>query len=339
MRVMQIMAGAHVGGAEAFFERMVIALHRAGLAQQVVIRRDAARAGRLAAAGLTPRELSFGGPLDFATKAALKRMLAEEAPALAVVWMRRAAQKTPRSRAVLLGRLGGYYDLRAFSHCDHLIANTQDIAAYIRRSGWPEARVHYLPNFVADARERPVPRSALATGEGPLLLALGRLHRNKGFDVLLRALASLPEASLWLAGEGPEAQALRALAEGLGVSARVRFLGWREDAAALMAAADIVVVPSRHEPLGNVVIEAWAQERPVVAAASEGPAALIRDGENGLLVAPDEAAALAAAIDRLLNDRALAKRLAEGGRSAYEAEFTEAKVVTRWLDLFHQIAA
>jgi glycosyltransferase involved in cell wall biosynthesis len=336
---MQIMAGARFGGAEAFFERMVIALHRAGLSQHVVIRREAARAERLAAAGLAPRELSFGGPFDFATRRALGRMLERESPEIAVVWMRRAAQKTPRSRAVLVGRLGGYYGLQSFAHCDHLIANTQDIATYIRGNGWPESRVHYLPNFVAAARVPPVPRGSLATGEGPLLLALGRLHRNKGFDVLMQALASLPNATLWLAGEGPEAHALRALAQRLGVSARVRFLGWREDTAALMAAADIVAVPSRHEPLGNVVIEAWAQERPVVAAASRGPAALIRDGETGLLVAPEDASALADAIGALLKDAALAKRLAEGGRRAYEAAFTEEKVVTRWLELFYQIAA
>jgi glycosyltransferase involved in cell wall biosynthesis len=334
---MQIMAGAERGGAERFFERMVLALQRAGVVQDVVIRRNAARAARLAAAGLSPRELRFGGALDFSTTPALKRMLKAQAPDVAIAWMQRAAQKTPRSKAVLAGRLGGYYSLKYFAKCDHLIGNTKDIVSYICRSGWPESRAHYLPNFVDDAKATPAARGAQSSGEGPLLLALGRLHRNKGFDVLMHALASLPNATLWLAGEGPEAEALRALAKKLGVSTHVRFLGWRDDTASLMAAADVVVAPSRHEPLGNVVIEAWAQERPVVAAASLGPAALIRDRESGLLVAPEDAEALAKAISEIVTDSALARRLAQAGRAAYEAEFTEAKVVSRWIELLHRI--
>ena len=103
----------------------------------------------------------------------------------------------------------------------------------------------------------------------------------------------------------------------LGIAERVRFLGWRDDVPALLAAADILVCPSRHEPLGNVVIEAWAAGVPVVATASDGPAGLIDDGESGLLVPlPGRpgggAAGLAAAIERLCRDPALRARL---GRS------------------------
>jgi glycosyltransferase involved in cell wall biosynthesis len=86
---------------------------------------------------------------------------------------------------------------------------------------------------------------------------MGRLHADKGFDVLLRAIALLPRGHVYLAGAGPEEAALRALAAELGITARVSFLGWRRDIGALLAAADIFICSSRHEPLGNIVLEAW----------------------------------------------------------------------------------
>ena len=90
---------------------------------------------------------------------------------------------------------------------------------------------------------------------------------------------------------------LEKAAGALGVADRVRFLGWRADPSALYRAADVCVFPSRYEPLGNVVIQAWAHGLPVVAAASQGPAALIEDGADGLLVPIDDADALAAAVE------------------------------------------
>jgi glycosyltransferase involved in cell wall biosynthesis len=235
-------------------------------------------------------------------------------------------------------RLGGYYDLKYYRGCDHLIGNTPDLVDDFLRRGWPRERAHYLPNFVTAARMPPLERSALVTpAEAPLLLGLGRLHRDKGFDLLLGALQKLPDAWLWLAGEGPEARRLDKLAAELSVASRVRFLGWRDDVPALMAASQVVVAPSRREPFGNVVVEAWAQGRPVVAAAAAGPRALIDHGEIGLLVPLDDPGALTEAIRRLLGDPALASRLAAGGAAAYEAEFTEQAVVERYLGLFERL--
>src|SRR5258706_13129845 len=129
----------------------------------------------------------------------------------------------------------------------------------------------------------PVARSAFDTAaDAPLLVALGRLHTNKAFDVLIEALAGVHDAHLWIAGTGPEESALKARIASRDLGKRVRFLGWREDTEAVLAAADIFVCPSRHEPLGNVVIEAFAQGLPVIATASQSPKALIEDGLNGL---------------------------------------------------------
>jgi glycosyltransferase involved in cell wall biosynthesis len=150
--------------------------------------------------------------------------------------------------------------------------------------------------------------------------------------------AALPDHHLWLAGEGPLDESLRRLVKDMGVAERVRFLGWRADTPALYAACDAFVCPSRHEPFGNIIVEAWAQRVPVVATRSEGPGTLIEDGATGLLVPVDDAAAFAAAIRRLAAEPGLADRVAAGGRAAYEHGFTEDVVVRRYLDLFARLA-
>ncbi|MGB0671651.1 MAG: glycosyltransferase, partial [Rhodospirillales bacterium] len=173
----------------------------------------------------------------------------------------------------------------------------------------------------------------------PLILAMGRLHENKAFDVLLQALARVPDAYLWLAGEGPERESLERLAEKLAIKPRVRFLGWRDDTAALLAACDLFVCPSRHEPLGNVVVEAWAQGRPVIAADSMGPGTLIEHLKTGVLFPIDDARLLADSIKYLLREGEACDAIALAGREAYEERFTEAKVVERYLDFFESVLA
>ncbi|MFC3126870.1 glycosyltransferase [Pseudoroseomonas globiformis] len=337
MRVAQIMAGASMGGAEGFFERLSIALHESGDAVLPAIRHDAGRAARLEAAGLAPLQLPFGGPLDLMTRPLLGRALRRFRPNVAVAWMNRAAAKAPRGAWPLVGRLGGYYDLKYYRRCDHLVGNTRDLARWITAQGWPAERTHYLPNFVAEMGDAK-PATLDLPPEAPVLLGLGRLHRNKGFDTALRALALLPRAVLLLAGEGPEREALHRLAAELELGDRVRFLGWRQDAAALLAACDVFLCSSRHEPLGNMVIEAWSARRPVVAAAAQGPSELIHDGRTGMLVPPEDHRAMAAAIAALLADPARREVLATAGRAAYAAEFAQAPVLARWRGFLQQVA-
>ena len=214
------MAGAPTGGAELFFERLTLALHRAGDTVLPVIRRNNARAARLSEAGLPVSELRFGGPADLLTRPRLRRRLRRFEPQVVVAWMSRAARFAPGGEWVLTGRLGGYYDLSYYKQCDHLIGNTRGIVQWIVGQGWPPNRVHFAPNFVTDyASAVPADRGRLGLAEGrPVVLGLGRLHRNKGFDVLVRALPHLAGVQAVIAGDGPERRALLSLAHRLGVA-------------------------------------------------------------------------------------------------------------------------
>lgn len=336
MSVLHLLGTAGDGGAETYFVALVAALKRAGVTEAAAIRAHAGREAALQAMGVPVAVLRFGGPLDLLTRGKAAAFARSQGVDLALAWMNRAARHTPKGPWARIGRLGGYYSLKYYQGFDELVANTEHIADWVVGQGWPAGKVRCIPNFAAaPADGEPLDRASLSTpADAPLLLGMGRLHEVKAHDVSLQALAQLPDAWLWIAGAGPLEAKLRAMASALGVAERVRFLGWRNDASALYRAADVCVFPSRYEPLGNVVIQAWAHGLPVVAAESQGPKALIRDGEDGLLAPIDDPTALATGVRRLLDEPMLRSSLVQMGAARVEAEFSEAAVAAQWRSLF-----
>ena len=341
MSVLHLLGTAGDGGAETYFVDLLAALQSAGVREAAAIRHHSGREAALKAAGIPVKVLGFGGPLDVLTKTAAAGYARLQGAKLALAWMNRAARHTPKGPWARIGRLGGYYNLKYYQGFEELVANTEDIAEWIVGQGWPAGRVRCIPNFAAAPPDGgPLDRASLETpADAPLLLAMGRLHESKAHDVSLQALAELPDAYLWIAGVGPLETKLKAMAGALGVAGRVRFLGWRTDPSALYRAADVCVFPSRYEPLGNVVIQAWAHGLPVVAAASQGPSALIEDGRDGLLVPIDDPGALAEGVRSLLAEPKLAAGFTARGIGRVAAEFSEAAVVAQWTTLFSDYGA
>jgi glycosyltransferase involved in cell wall biosynthesis len=327
MKVLHVMAGAPEGGAENIMLESVLALAEAGLEQQVVTRAENAyRIARFHEARIGVGIASFSPAWPFPTHAVLARVIAEFQPDVIEYWMGRAGQFAPKAhKARSVAWYGGYYKRSRFIHCDWHVGLTRDLLRHIREHGVEEARSGIIHTYADFEGAAPADRAALATPEGaPAALALSRLHEKKGLDTLLEAAARLPQLYVWIAGEGPLEAELKALAARLGIEDRVRFLGWRNDRGALLAACDVVAFPSRYEPFGTVTVDAWAAGRPLVAADAVGPAAYVRDGENGLLVPKDDVEALAGALQRVITDKTLAARLVAGGRADYEATFTKA---------------
>ncbi len=175
---------------------------------------------------------------------------------------------------------------------------------------------------------------------GPLIVGCGRLHRQKGFDLLIEAFADLDDAKarLVILGEGSEREALEALARSRGVADRVLMPGFESHPEKWFAQATLFVLPSRWEGFGHVLVEALAAGVPVVSAwAPHGPADILNDGETGLMVPTGNAAALGAAIDRLLIDEGLRGRLAEAGRKTAE-RFSLPVIAGRYGDLIEGVA-
>ncbi|HEY3814915.1 MAG TPA: glycosyltransferase [Caulobacteraceae bacterium] len=332
---LHLLGSSGEGGAETYFVDLVAALKGAGLPTGAAIRGNAGREAALAEAGVETAVLPFGGPFDFSTRGGVARTAQAMGAGVVTAWMSRAARHAPRGPWRRIGRLGGYYDLKYYRGFDRLVGNTRDICDWIEAQGWPAERVSYIPNFAEAGDGAAVDRATLDTPAGvPLLLGMGRLHPSKAHDVSLAALAQIPDAWLWIAGSGPLEAELKAKASDLGVAGRVRFLGWRSDASALYRSADVCVFPSRYEPLGNTVIQAWAHGLPVVAAASKGPASLIRDGVDGRLTPIDDVDAFAAAVRDLIADAVLRKMLAAAGHARVGVEFSRDAVVAQWRALF-----
>lgn len=342
MRVMHVMAGADEGGAENIMLESVLALSETGMMQHVVTRpSNTFRTGKFETAGIGVTTASFNNSWPFPTRRTVNEAINAFKPDVIEYWMGRAGQFAPRAhRARSIGWYGGYYKLARFRNCEWHVGLTIDLLRHIREQGVAENRAGIIHTYADFEGAEPTPRASLNTPEGvPVALALARLHEKKGLDTLLEAAAKLSDLYVWIAGEGPIEAELRAQCTGLGLDSRVRFLGWRNDRGALLAACDVVAFPSRYEPFGTVTVDAWAASRPLVAADAVGPAAYVKDGVNGLLVPKNDAQALSAALGRVIYDKTLAQKLVAGGRASYEAQFTKAAFQRDSLAFYERIRA
>lgn len=209
-----------------------------------------------------------------------------------------------------------------------IIAVSQEVRArYIEDLRVPARKLAVVPNAIevppASRTPDPALRASLVRG-GPdyVVLTSARLHPQKGHAYLLAAAAQIPDATFVLAGDGPLRAELESQARELGIAERCVFLGYRSDVPDLLAAADLLVLPSLFEGLPVSVLEAMAAQRPVVATAIGGTDEVVTHGLTGLLVPPRDPTALASAIRRMQADPALAHRLATAGRERVEREFS-----------------
>ena len=178
--------------------------------------------------------------------------------------------------------------------------------------------------------------------DGPYILALGRVVEKKGFDLLLAAYAALDEAGrtadLVIGGEGEALDGLRQTASALGIADRVHFVGRlsRQEVADAMAGATLFVMPSRLEPFGIVILEAWRAGAPVVATNRGGPPEFVRDGDDGVLVDPFDTTAFAGVLESLLLDPERRRRIGEAGHLRVRA-FGWADIAEQYREVYSSI--
>jgi glycosyltransferase involved in cell wall biosynthesis len=228
-----------------------------------------------------------------------------------------------------------YYavDKRLLAWFPLVIAVSSEIRRVLLRAGARPSRIRTIPNAIdpADfrrdrAREAAV-REALGVAPGEVVIgSVGRLARQKRFDLLLDALAiarrARPDLRLAIAGEGKERASLEARAARLGLAGAVRLLGHRPDVAEVHHALDVFVQSSDYEGTSNAVLEAMALETPLVATRAGGTADLVADGVHGLLVPCGDAGAIASAIERTLADREATARRVSAARARVEGELS-----------------
>ena len=325
MKILQIMAGAPVGGAETFFVDAIRGVHELGYQQHVITRNNNPyKVEQIRERNIPLDFASFNQLIPWTTKAKVKRAIKEFKPDIVHHYMGRAGNYSVAGEHVNIGWYGGYYKPERFKHCKHHVGVTYDITKHIIEQGVPPENAHTLHVYAEFPKGTPIDRAQFDTpDDAPLLVSLSRLHVKKGLDVLLKAMLQVPNAYLWIAGSGPLDAELKAQMKELKLEDRVRFLGWRNDRENLLTTADICVFPSRYEPFGAVVVEAWGTETPLVVAKAAGPKAYVTHGENGLLVEIDDVDGLAGAINQVINDKELCAHLIKNGKEAYDKDFTQ----------------
>jgi glycosyltransferase involved in cell wall biosynthesis len=240
--------------------------------------------------------------------------------------------------------------LAAASHAaDVVIANclaVRDLVVYRERVS-PE-RVVVIRNGIDIARfdassKGPLAAPLPATGPGPIAVLVANMrHEVKRQEDFLAAFAqvrrAVPEARAFLAGEGARRTALEQMSRGLGLDGTVFFLGVRADVPAILARATFGVLCSRQEGLSNAVIEGMAAGLPMIVTDAGGNAELVRDGERGFVVRPEDPPALAQAMLRVLSDPERARRMGAAARRYVEEELTLEQMIDAHDQLYRRLA-
>lgn len=371
VRVLLVVNSLGFGGTERMIERLTRELQRSGTARFTVcsLAGRGPIGARLAEAGIEVRAFGIGG--GAARQIALgalevRRLLqggdfdlvhsflyrSHAACRLARVALGRRVPLVSSERCLgeNRGRFIRLLNRATASWSDRVLAVSSAVAeAAVRRDGVPRASVAVVPNGIepeaVDPRARRRLRRALGLSEDDVLfLYLGRLHREKGPDLLLQALERLhgdaPRGwAAALVGDGPERRAVEAALAGRPFGSRVLCAGPRARVAPWLDAADVLVLPSREEGMPVAAIEAMMRGRPVAGTRVGGTPEVVRDGLTGVLVAPEDPKALAGCLEDLLRDGDRRRRLGEQASAAARAGFTVERMAEATLREYRTLLA
>jgi glycosyltransferase involved in cell wall biosynthesis len=326
---------------------------RAGHRSMMVVRPGRPLAARSMEAGLETVFCSPGSELDLAAARFVRRcILANEVDVVhahtahAVALAALAARRTPACM-VLTRRVG--FPLRSnpftrwkYRRADGVIAISSRVERSLVEGGIDPAIIEVIPSGVPLRREvAPAPRSELGVADdAPLVVMVGALTHEKDPVTFVRAVAAahrrVPHLRALLVGDGPLRSEVQAEAARLGIANVLRLTGQRDDADALIAASDLVVLSSVEEGLGSVLLDAMAFAKPVAATSAGGIPEIVVNDETGLLVEPRDGEALGEAIARIVGDAELSARLGAGAR-ARASRFSIENTVARTVAVYERV--
>lgn len=316
--IFNCMLGSGFGGLEKLFLDEIEMLLQANMPARGLVRRNSPLASYSRSRGLPFDEIALWSDWDPVTIASARRILRFHSPEL-VMCVGRTAHR-------LLARAVGtdipivpMVQKRRFDR-DLPYAGVLTAAGHRRRTliedGVAPERIAVIPNAVR-LPAQPKSDYRLENGSDAKIVALGRLHEKKGFSILVEAIALLSRNGVscrcTIAGEGPERVRIESQIEHEGLGTQIRLPGWTDRVAEFLAEGDLFVLPSFQEDFPLAVLDAMASGMPIVASAIDGPKDFLVDGETAMLVPPNQPAALAYALERLVQDPELRERL---GRTA-----------------------
>lgn len=350
MKSLHVMGSRGYGGAENCYVHLTKKLAAIGH-ETVAVNRPGSRVAGMLSPAILQHQLPLANQWDLYSVLKMRGLIRLEKPQIVQTYMGRATRLTrvPKDVPTIhIARLGGFYKINGYyRHADAWIGITRKLCDYLLHAGLPSQRIFRIPNFVpppvpAPPDELVLLRHSLNLPDNALLLvSFGRFVEKKGYADLLDALARLPvevagrRPVLLLGGDGAQREALQTQCHRLGLEKRVRFLGWLERPDPYLQIADVVVFPSRHEPMGRILQEAWNYAKPVVCTRSEGPSEIATDEVNVLFCPLADPAALA---ERLLlamqADPADLRELGERGQATLHKHYTEEAAVAAYVEVY-----
>ena len=354
MRSLHIIGSKSLGGAESFYSRFVTALAQEPDQDVVCMTRPKAEVRHTLPASVTHIAAAMFAKWDVLSMVRIRRVIREKRPDIIQTYMGRATRLTrPEKRpgSVHVARLGGFYKVDGyFRHADAWVGNSPALCDYLKNEGLPSSRIHCIGNFMDPPEATPQSslqalRASLSVPDDAFVLfALGRLIPKKGFSDLLVAFAALPTSVhgrplyLMIAGDGPMRSTLVKGAEDYGIADRARWVGWQTQVTPYFHMSDLLVCPSHDEPLGNVILEAWAHGLPVLATDTVGARHLIRHSENGICVDRNNPAMMAEAILSLVKaGSGPLDEMSRNGTEELHARHSRRTVVDSYMDMYSKL--
>ncbi|MEJ5347159.1 MAG: glycosyltransferase [Desulfosoma sp.] len=350
-----ILGSRQYGGADRFYVRLVKALASRGH-PVLAVNRPGSPVNKALENVVPQRCFRMMNGLDVYSMWQIRRLIQKSRYPIVQTYMGRATRLTriPKGLPVVhIARLGGYYKINGYyRHAHAWVGNTKGICDYLVKEGLPATRVFFVGNFVETPRtmtedelslyrqQWKIPREAF------VILALGRFVPKKGFQDLLQAISLRPNPCkdrpvVWiLAGDGPMRNQLEETAVQLGIQSFIRFVGWQNDPAVVYNLADLLICPSRHEPLGNVILEAWSYGVPVLSTRTAGALELIEPNENGFLVdveKPEQWASFMAKVADFPQEDL--RKIGVQGMKVVEERYSEQAIVEAYESLYEQLSA
>ncbi|MFA5940515.1 MAG: glycosyltransferase [Sinimarinibacterium sp.] len=359
MRILHVETGMHLYGGAQQVAYLLDGLARRGVDNVLVCPPGAAIGKKFRGSEVEVVEVPCGGDADLGFIFRLRRVIASERPRLVHLHSRRGADvlgglaaRLAGVPAVLSRRVdnpeAAWWARLKYRQYARVICISEGIGTVLRDEGVDPQCIRVVRSVVdAPAWTTPAPRAEFHAEFGlpadrPVAGVVAQLIERKGHRVLFEALARIrPERRPFVVcfGQGPQREALDAEVARLGLSADVRFAGFRSDLPRWMGCLDLLVHPAWMEGLGVSLLQAAAAGVPIIASRAGGMPEAVRDGENGLLVPPGDIGALQAALERLLGDEGLRLRLAQGGPALIAREFSIDAMVDGNLAVYRELLA
>lgn len=339
MKIIHIIAGAKTGGAESCAVDTIKALGKRGIDQVLICRPHANFQDLTSIPRIKIFHLNFFKGLKYFQQRIINSIIEQEKPDLVHCWMNRAASFTKKQKNVpVLGWFGGYYNLKYYKTCNYFMGVSRDIVRHIKEN-IEQPDCAYLGHVfgtlekINDIKriDFDIPKNS------KVVLLLSRMHQKKGVDLLINAATQIDDTIFLLAGDGPEINKYKEQVKALNLQNKVRFLGWHSDRLGLLNIADVCVLPSRYEPFGIVITEAWFAGVPLVATKAAGARNYVTDNHDGLLVEIDDLEGLVQALRTALDDVSTRRRLSKNGRKTYQKYFSRDAVIDELINSYKKM--